>query len=212
MYVPPAFESPDRSATLDLIEASPFATVVTAGTPLQVSHVPVFLERDPDGQGWGLLEGHLARRNPHWECFDGERETLFLFHGPHAYVSPHSYARNEAPPTWNYAVVHAYGRPTVRQGAEELASHVDALVERFESRPLTLSEPAREGLLRGIVGFEARVERVEAKFKLGQNRSAADRRGTVDALERGDSVERELAAWTRRLTALEEPDEGRGPG
>ncbi len=200
MYVPTPFQAPDREAVLDLIEAAPFATVITPGDELNVSHVPLSLTRS--ATGWGTLRGHLARGNPHWRCFEGARESLLIFHGPHAYVSPSWYAEPAAPPTWNYAVAHAYGRPALIEDASRTAALLDELLARYEPEPLALSDPARQALERGIVGFELVIDRVEAKFKLGQNKSPADRAGAIAALDEQGDVERDLAAWTRRLTNL----------
>lgn len=199
MYVPPPFQAPDRESVLDLIEAAPFATLVSFGAEPWVSHLPLALTRRSGA--WGSLAGHVARANPHAERFDGRQQALAVFHGPHAYVSPGWYADPEAPPTWNYAVVHAYGRPRRVDDPARRGGLLDALVARYEEAPLALTGPARRALERAIVAFEFEIERVEAKFKLGQNRSPADRAGTLDALERGGEVERELAAWTRRLAS-----------
>jgi transcriptional regulator len=209
MYVPEPFNVSDREAVLDLIDAHPFATLITFDVeePI-VSHVPVTLARPalrPDrvDREWGVLRGHVARANPHWRCFDGERETLVIFHGPHAFVSPIAYDEPDAPPTWNYAVVHAYGRPKRIEDPETTTAMLDELIARFEPKPgeLTLSGDRRLALEKGIVGFDLEIERLEAKFKLGQNKTAADRAGTIAALEsRGSDTERDLAAWTRRIT------------
>jgi transcriptional regulator len=198
MYLPAAFRVSDHGAVLDLIESVPFATLITGGGELSVSHLPLTLTRSVEG--WGSLRGHMARANPHWRYFDGARETLVIFHGPHAYVSPTRYANRAAPPTWNYAVVHAYGRPACITDRSETSALLNDLVARYESQPLDLSDAMRRSLEKGIVGFEFVIERVEAKFKLGQNRSPADRAGTIAHLEGGSELERDLAAWTRRMT------------
>jgi transcriptional regulator len=221
MYIPEAFSVSEREPVLDLIDAYPFATVVTvvagpdpdadvdaqgdrregAEPPrLLVSHVPVTLCRD--ASGWGTLLGHVARGNPHWQHFDGECESLVIFQGPHAYVSPRWYAEPAAPPTWNYAVVHAYGKPRRIEDPARTAALLEELVARFESSPseLALSGDRRRALQKGIVAFELEIERVEPKFKLGQNKTAVDRAGTVAVLEGGGDEERALAFWTRRIT------------
>jgi transcriptional regulator len=202
MYVPGPFCVTDREAAFDLIDAHPFATVVTidGGEPV-VSHVPVIHERRVGS--FGVLRGHVARGNPHWRIFEGKRQTLVIFHGPHAYVSPTAYAEPEAPPTWNYAVVHAAGRATRIDDPARTSALLDDLIARFEARPEALALPAdrRRGLEQGIVGFELEIERLQAKFKLGQNKTPDDRAGTVAALEaRGGDIEGDLAAWTRRIT------------
>ena len=202
MYVPEPFRVADREPVLDLIDAHPFATLVTvdSGDPI-VSHVPITLARA--ASGWGTLRGHVARGNPHWRHFDGERESLVIFHGPHAYVSSTWYHDPVAPPTWNYAVVHAYGRPRRIEDPAQTGEVLDELLARFEASParIALTSDRRRALQEGIVAFALEIDRIESKFKLGQNKTSADRAGTVAALEgRGSDAERALAAWTQRIT------------
>lgn len=204
MYVPDVFRVSDREAVFDLIDAHPFATLVSVCEgETSVSHVPITLARADSG--WGTLRGHVARANPHWRRFDGERESLVIFHGPHAYVSPSAYAAGPAVPTWNYAVVHAYGRAVAVGDRRRTAALLDELVSRHEpgGGPLDVPEGFRRSLEKGIVAFELVVERLDAKFKLGQNRSAADRAGTVAMLEQqGGETASLLAAWTRRIAGV----------
>lgn len=198
MYVPEAFRVTDRGPVLDLIEACPFGPLVSLDAQdLQISHIPFALERSDTG--WGVLEGHVARANPHWQHFDGAHECVAIFQGPHAYVSPTWYEQGPAVPTWNYVVAHVYGRPARVDDTERTAGILDRLVERHEpgGGPLDVPDDFRAGMQRGIVAFSFEIERVEAKFKLGQNRSAPDREATARALEREGSPE--LARWTRRI-------------
>src|SRR5262249_39789477 len=107
MYIPGAFAVEDRAVLYDFLDRFGFATLVSVvdGAPFGPP-LPMLLDREG-----GRLLGHVARANPHWHGFDGEREALVVFHGPHAYVSPSWYAAALAVPTWNYAAVHVYGRP-----------------------------------------------------------------------------------------------------
>lgn len=193
MFIPGSFRIDDRDTLLAFIKRYGFATLVStdaAGVPT-ATHVPLLLDREA-----GVLLGHIARANPHWELF-GDRESLAVFHGPHAYISPSWYTVGPAVPTWNYAAVHVYGVPTVID-ADRTADVVDRLVTKYEKprqNPWTgeLPEDYRRRLLAGIVGFELPLTRIEGKFKLGQNRSADDRAGTVAGL-RADGGEGELLA------------------
>jgi transcriptional regulator len=134
---------------------------------------------------------------------DGAMESLAIFHGPHGYVSPTWYASGPAVPTWNYATVHAYGRPRATQDVAFTQELIRELVLRYEKgenawRVEDLPPHFSERLLSAIVAFEMPVHRYEAKFKLGQNRSAADRAGTLAGLERQPSGEgAALAAFMR---------------
>lgn len=196
MFIPSSFRINDRDTLFDFIERYGFATLVSTdpnGVPF-ATHVPLLLDRSSD-----LLLGHIARANPQWEMFTG-RESLAIFHGPHAYVSPTWYTVAPAVPTWNYAAVHVYGTPRVID-AERTADVVDRLVSKYESHRPTpwagdIPDDYRRRLLAGIVGFEMPLTRIEGKFKLGQNRSVEDRAGTVAGLRADGGEAAELAEFT----------------
>jgi len=186
MYIPDAFAETDLDRLHDLIEAYDFAMLITDAAPAPlVSHLPFMLDR-ANGPN-GTLRAHMARGNPHWQSFDGE--ALVVFHGPHSYVSPTWYEPDApAVPTWNYAVVHAYGTPRIVDDPQEIRAHQERLVATHEagrspSWDMAGQPPAYiEGMLKGIVGFEIPIARLEGKFKLSQNRSAADQRRVAQAL------------------------------
>ncbi len=196
MFIPSSFRIDDRDTLLAFIERYGFATLVSTdpnGVPF-ATHVPLLLDRSSD-----LLLGHIARANPQWEMFAG-RESLAIFHGPHAYLSPTWYATAPAVPTWNYAAVHVYGIPRVID-ADRTADVVDRLVTKYESHrpnPWTgdMPDDYRQRMLGGIVGFEMPLTRIEGKFKLGQNRSTKDRAGTLAGLRADGGEAAELAAFT----------------
>src|SRR5687768_13776546 len=132
MYLPATFGETRRDVLFDFIETYGFATLISAGgIETQVSHVPLLLDRS--GGDGGRLIGHVARANPHWRAFDGAQTALAIFHGPHAYVSPSWYVTTPSVPTWNYAVVHVYGRPRTLDagGTREVLRR---LVETYESK------------------------------------------------------------------------------
>jgi transcriptional regulator len=202
MYVPEPFKIVDEGAILAFMEKYDFATVVSS-TPqgLIATHVPVVVRRDDGGIA---ISGHVARANSHWRIMNGSEESVVIFQGPHSYVSPTWYANAPAVPTWNYAVVHAYGKPTFRDDREFLETVLRALVDKHESgraAPWRIEDqPAdlHERMLAIIVGFEMVVLKVEAKFKLGQNRRLEDRMGTFEGLERDASADGlALAAFMR---------------
>ena len=191
IYIPAAFQENDEGTLLRFVEQFPFATFVTStATGIAVSHVPLMARRH---EGALFLRGHLARANGHWRVLDGAPSTA-VFHGPHAYVSPTWYATAPAVPTWNYAVVHASGVARIRDEAAFAAEVIEELTARYEGdqpggwRPEQLPADLHQGLLGAIVAFELRVERLEGKLKLGQNRSVADRLGVADHLEASDDT------------------------
>lgn len=192
MFIPPSFQVEDRETLYAFMERYSFATVVSdcGGLPF-ASHVPLLVDRDA-----GVLLGHLARANPQWEAF-GVGEALAIFSGPHAYVSPSWYSAAPAVPTWNYAAVHVYGTPRLLP-PDRTREIVDMTVRKYEAgRPVPwpneLPEEFRQRLLAGIIGFELPITRIEGKFKLSQNRSAADQAGMLAGLRR-DGAEAGLLA------------------
>jgi transcriptional regulator len=184
MYVPGSFRVEDQAEIEAFVRRHDFATVISApAAGMVASHVPLLVRRGPAGL---LLAGHLARANPHWKLMDGQSAALVIFQGPHGYVSPTWYASGPAVPTWNYAVVHAHGRPRVVDHPGVARELLAELTARYEERWRMDQLPPdfTAGLLAAIVPFEMAVERLEAKFKVGQNRSAEDRAGTIAGLDR----------------------------
>jgi transcriptional regulator len=206
MYIPASFALlPDaREQVFDIVEANPFATLICAsGGDLQAVHLPCLL--DPARGPHGTLRAHVARANPIWRHF-GTDEALAIFHGPHAYVSPDWYASPGLVPTWNYVAVHAYGVPRVIDDRQAVLSMLAALSrvheETLSPKPVwtldKVPEASLAAMLGSIVAFEIEVSRLEAKQKLSQNRSAADRGGVMRALneqanEGGQAVARLMA-------------------
>lgn len=202
MYIPPANRIEDLVKVRAFIEANGFATVITTGedgVPF-ASHLPVLLDVTPDGE---VLRSHMARSNEQWRHLASGKEVLCIFHGPHAYISPSWYVSKIAVPTWNYAVVHAYGVPTVENDPAFMRAVLDDTTAKYEAGmpapwTLNLPEPTVAGLMNAVVAFSIRVTRIEAKFKLGQNRSAEDQASMLNALSTApDSASRELAEFIR---------------
>jgi transcriptional regulator len=197
MYIPNHFRIDHHETLFGFVERYSFATLVSTvdGSPF-ATHLPMVIDRQRNA-----VLGHVARANPHWRSFDGNSEALAIFSGPHAYISPSWYAASPAVPTWNYAAVHVYGRPTLVD-ASATADIVDTLVAKYESHrpkpwPNDLPADFRDRLLAAIVGFEMPIERIEGKFKLGQNRSEADQLRTIAHLQAGSAEDRALAEFIR---------------
>ena len=172
------------------MRANPFAIVVSAGegSPF-ATHIPVIVGNAGDQI---VLRGHVARANPQWKMLEQGRETMVIFHGPHAYISPSLYDSRQSVPTWNYAAVHAYGRARVFEEPEPLTELLLETFAVFEQAYLDqwhdLNENYRTKLLGQIVGFEIAVDRLEAKFKLSQNRPRADQARIIQSLESSDDT------------------------
>ncbi|GAC1400796.1 MAG: FMN-binding negative transcriptional regulator [Ktedonobacteraceae bacterium] len=189
MYTPPAFREDDLKQLHTLMNDYSFATLVTQqdGVPL-ANHLPFMLDTER-GQ-YGVLLSHMARPNLQWQAFDGTQEALVIFQGPHTYVSPSWYVDNVevSVPTWNYAVVHAYGKPRLITGQDDLYALLQALVQKHEAmfeKPW-IFQPSDEFMrskMKGFVGFEMEITRLEGKGKLSQNRSNTDQKHVIAALE-----------------------------
>jgi len=208
LYVPRHFEPDERAAAARLMHDHPFATLLTPGDrEPDISHVPLLLQ--PSCEPHGTLIGHVARANPHWKRF-AHAETIAVFHGPHAYVSPSWYAEPAAMvPTWNYATVHAHGVVDVVDDAAEARRILEAMVHRFESRreapwELAMPEARVAALVGAIVAFRMRIRRIDAKFKLPQNRSRDDRSRVIAALEADEHPD--AAATARWMRTYADPD------
>ena len=203
MYLPSAFRQDDLAELHAQLQASPFALLTSAGAAgVQASHLPLLLA--PDEGEFGTLYGHFARANPHWRDLQGGAEALAVFSGPDAYISPGWYPakaeHGKVVPTWNYIAVHARGPVELIEEPERLLQIVSRLSDQHESgreRPWAVSDAPREyidSMLRAIVGFALPIRRLEGKWKLGQNRSAADQAGVRDGLAASTSPgDRELA-------------------
>jgi transcriptional regulator len=201
MYLPAHFREDRPEVLHEIVRRYSFATLVShdADGALIASQLPFLFDA-----AHNRLRSHMARANPHWRGF-GAGEAMVIFQGPHAYVSPSWYESKLQVPTWNYVTVHAYGIPRIVEGDDDVRAIVGETVKQYESPrpqpwPMPLPEEFIANLLRGIVGFEIQITRMEGKLKLSQNRSKVDAEGAAAALERGDDqVGRELAEWMRRV-------------
>ncbi len=189
MYQPAHFVESDAQTLLALMREFPLATLIRGGAELAADILPLEVART--GDTWRIT-GHVARANPLWREADGQ-PVLALFQGPQGYVSPNWYPskaeHGKAVPTWNYTMVQVHGTLRAFEDAQWLRALVTRLTERHEGdRPMpwhVADAPPDflEAMLKAIVGIEIEVTRVEGKFKLSQNRSAADRTGVVLGLE-----------------------------
>ena len=198
MYIPEHFAETDLPALHEFMRQHSFASLVTQheGAPF-ASHLPLLLDSRIGTHG--ALLGHMARNNKQWQDFAAGAEILVMFQGAHAYVSPAWYEPNPmAVPTWNFTAVHAYGKARILP-EEELVETLRQLVDENEKTfpqpwKLQISQEMRERLLGAIVGFEIRLNRIEGKFKLSQNRSMQDRINIIDQLAQSEQG-KETAQW-----------------
>ncbi|MBY0502987.1 MAG: FMN-binding negative transcriptional regulator [Bryobacteraceae bacterium] len=207
IYIPAKQLETDRKFIVDFIDEFSFAMVITGKGGIRVTNVPTLLDRDEEG--WGSVWWHIAKGNGQNDALDGSTDCTLVFHGPHGYISPNWYTTKNAVPTWNFAVVHATGKPRRMTDDAAFARNLKRLVAQNEARYgggtawdyNKLTEGYLQGMRQGIVPYEMKIEQVEAKFKLGHDRSAADREGIVQGLKTGRKE--------RTLTQLTEAYYGR---
>jgi len=208
MYAPPYNRIENRAEILDMMRAHSFCLLVTgAGGELHGTHLPCLVDERGERGDRLVIELHMAKANPQWQQFFDD-EVLVVFSGPHAYVSPRWYDRAPAVPTWNYAAVHAYGTVTVieegqaKQAAQRrlVAAHDPDWLAAFDA----LTQDYLDGMLGNIVVFEVAVTRIDARWKLSQNRGRREQELIAAELDKSaDPQLKALAALTRRHFAAQ---------
>lgn len=203
MYNPPHFEERDVTVLQALVRSHPLGTWVTRlDQHLVVNHMPFIIDSIPGP--FGTLRAHVARANPVWKSVSTQIESVVVFQGPQAYITPSWYPTKQehgkVVPTWNYAVVHAHGIPRVIDDREWLRRHVEELTALHEAerevRWQVSDAPSNyiDTLLEAIVGLEIPIANLVGKWKVSQNRSLPDRRGVVAGLnESGDATLQHMA-------------------
>jgi transcriptional regulator len=208
MYSPKFNQVADRSILIEAMQAYSFAllfgpqSTAESQAPLVATHLPLVVKDEGEH---GLIEGHFAIANRHWQSLAG-RETMIVFSGPHSYVSPTNYVEELSVPTWNYIAVHAYGTLTLVEddpGKEALLAgliqiHEPAYLEKWRAMP----DNFRRSMLAGIVGFRIPISRIEGKFKISQNRGPEERQNVHAAHAAGSPDEQALAAWMERFSSI----------
>jgi transcriptional regulator len=191
VYLPPHFAETDTDAMHRLIRAFPFGTLVIIGDDgLSANHIPFILDtRSGDN---GRLLAHVARNNPVWRDHDADQEALVVFQAADAYISPNWYATkretHEVVPTWNYAIVHAYGHIVVHDDEKWVRGQAGMLTKQQEATqptPWKMADappPFTSEQLGQIVGVEIPISRLVGKTKASQNRNEADRAGAIAGL------------------------------
>lgn len=186
MYLPNYYQEDDIDKLAAFMRQNSFAMLVTTlEGKLVATHLPIVTVIKGDEM---TLLGHVARANPQALGF-GTCEALAIFSGPHAYVSPTLYEKEESVPTWNYVAVHAHGVPqplTFKEEPDALQALMDITMDAYEPSYRAqwegLGEKYRNGMMSGIVGFEMKVAKLYGKYKLSQNRSRSDRQSVATAL------------------------------
>ena len=194
MYISRLYREDDRARILEFLRQNEFATLVThdGGKPTASHLLMEVVATDDD---WSV-NGHMSKANPLWKTFGRNPEVLVIFQGPHTYISPTWYNHVNVP-TWNYQAVHLYGNPRIVSG-EEYYAMLSRLIARHEGgtsyRMESLPQDFVEKQMNGTVGFQVKVTRIEANYKLSQNRDDEDYHNIISRLnEREDEMSREVA-------------------
>jgi len=202
MYVPRKFMPPSPELITKFIKDNGFATLISAHEGQIIgSHIPLVLEQRQDEY---ILVGHLSRANEQHQMFDGTSNLMAVFMEQHTYISSSWYDHINVP-TWNYIAVHVYGKAHVIEG-EALVQSLKNLVNQYEEgnkNPFTVAQMPEQMLqreVRGIVGFEMKIEKIEASYKLSQNRDDKNYSAIISKLEeRGDEFSLKIAQDMRNI-------------
>jgi transcriptional regulator len=191
MYLPKYFEENNIAVMHELIRDYPLATLITVNNNiLEANHIPLLLTENADG--YGILQGHIARGNPLWKEYKNDTEVLAIFHGPQSYISPSWYASKpvtgKVVPTWNYVTVHAHGKLRFIDDAKWLRAAVTMLTEKHEAgfeQPWEVSDAPDdyiEKMVKAIIGIEIVITSLQGKWKASQNQSKEDQQSLITGL------------------------------
>ncbi len=201
MYTPQSFSVTDREMLFDWIEHWSFGKLATCQRgQLEVNSYPFYLDREN-----GELLGHMARPNTQWQRMIMADDLVVCFDGPHGYVSPRWYSRPDGVPTWNFLTVQVRGKAELIKTEAESISVLEKLSEFNEEvygegwKVSELDSSMLTAMLKGLVFFRIKIQKLEGKAKLSQNRSKMDRIGVIQKLMASQSTElRELAGLMRK--------------
>ncbi len=191
MYIPKHFEVTDIELMHHLIRDYPLATLVTLATDeINANHVPLHLSENP--KPYGTLQGHISRSNPLLDDITNDRESLAIFHGPNTYITPSWYQTKKESgkvvPTWNYVVVHAYGKLRINDNPNWVQSQLELLTNQNEAsfpKPWAVADAPHEfteKLLASIVGIEMEITKLLGKWKVSQNQAPQNQESVINGL------------------------------
>ena len=201
MYIPKHFEEKDIKKLVEFMKEFNFAVLISAyDNKPTATHLPFIIEEAGEEI---ILKSHMAKANPQWQSFKCKDEVLVIFSEPHAYISPSLYDHERNVPTWNYVAVHAYGIPELITGENEIISLLESMFDEFEKTYKTqwdnLEADYKNKLLKGITAFKIKVNKLEGKFKLSQNKTNEERERIINSLESSDDdIKTALADYMKK--------------
>jgi transcriptional regulator len=204
MFQPKSFKQTDEYKQLKLIQQFPLATIITpSNNGLVSNHIPLLCLQRGDKY---ILQGHVAKINSFYNNYDLSQEILCVFNGPNAYISPNWYPSKQkdgkAVPTWNYAVVHVYGKLKTFDDKQWLLDHLDLASQSYEkdqAQPWSLSDAPDSyinSMTKAIIGIEIEISKIIANTKMSQNHSDENRLGVIEGLEKLDKFD--VADWVKK--------------
>jgi transcriptional regulator len=201
MYIPKHFEEKDIKKLIEFMREFNFAVLISAhDNKPTATHLPFIIEKAGEEI---ILKSHMAKANPQWKSFEGKDEVLVIFSEPHAYISPSLYDHEKNVPTWNYVAVHAYGVPEIILSENEVVSLLESMFDEFEKSYKdqwdNLDTDYKNKLLKGITAFKIKVNKLEGKYKLSQNKTDAERGRIIKSLESSeDDIKTTLADYMKK--------------
>jgi len=189
MYTSSSFKQENPDILFDLIEEYNFGILFSQHHEQpEATHLPFLVDKDRGKNG--VLIAHFAKANKHWQKIDEMKDVLTVFQGPHTYISPSWYINRAEVPTWNYATVHVYGKPKIIQTEKDLRAMVVRLTHFHEKNidsNWQLDEVSKKDFetdLKGIIGVEIEISRMEGKFKFNQNKNTEDQLSVIKNLDK----------------------------
>lgn len=201
MYIPPEYKENNENKLIEFMQAHTFANLISSANNMPIAtHLPFIVEQRADKI---FLISHMAKANPQWQSFS-ENELLIIFQGPHAYISPKHYEKQQNVPTWNYIAVHAYGKGTIIDKPDDVIALMEKTIHLYEkdfyNQWKNLSSEYVNGMLKAIVAFEIEVTKLEGKFKLSQNKTKNEQQNIISSFEKSnDSLEKGIAEEMKKL-------------
>ena len=201
MYIPKNFLITNQQEAISFMQRYSFATIVTVNNDVPTAtHLPFIVTQQGDKI---ILSSHFAKANPQWQDMMN-CSPLVIFTEPHAYISPKHYDQVNSVPTWNYIAIHAYGKATLIESAEQKVKLLEQTIQFYEADYLkqwaALPADYKLNMMKGIVGFEIIVDDLQAKKKLSQNKTEKERESIIAELSnKPDSNEKEIAAYMAGL-------------
>jgi transcriptional regulator len=196
MYVPEIYKNENQEEILDFLKNNSFGILINQQNGnISATHIPLELEIHENGKQF--LVGHISKENPQWQNFENDDRVLAIFSGTHGYISP-SWYDHENVPTWNYVAVHVYGKVKIIEGQKVIDS-LKKLVDKYESNvenPTKIEDYSKKTMLqvRGIVGFEIEITKIDAVKKMSQNRDDKNYNNIILELEKSGKIADQLVA------------------